>query len=79
VLGGAVNNGGSVVRWAALALSGEDPVDDDAADAVDARLLAEATDVPRGSEGLLCLPYLLGERAPWWRSRPARRVRRAAP
>ena len=23
--------------------------------------------MPVGSEGLLCLPYLLGERAPWWR------------
>ncbi|WP_245900118.1 FGGY-family carbohydrate kinase [Geodermatophilus normandii] len=23
---------------------------------------------PAGSAGLLCLPYLLGERAPWWRS-----------
>ena len=71
VLGGAVNNGGSVVRWASQALAapfdrpmpeGED------ADACDARLLDEAAQVPVGSDGLLCLPYLLGERAPWWRS-----------
>ena len=32
------------------------------------QMLAEAAAVPPGSAGLLCLPYLLGERAPWWRS-----------
>jgi gluconokinase len=71
VLGGAVNNGGSVVRWAGLALAGvpgaEAPEGEDA-DALDAELLEEAASVPPGSEGLLCLPYLLGERAPWWRA-----------
>lgn len=83
VVGGAVNNGGSVVRWAARALAaggdhagtgpgGTEPggadLEGEAADELDARLLAEAADVPAGSGGLLCLPYLLGERAPWWRS-----------
>ncbi|MGY1671533.1 gluconokinase [Geodermatophilus sp. SYSU D00710] len=70
VVGGAVNNGGSVVRWAAQALAaGEGPaLEGEDADALDARLLAEAEEVPAGSAGLLCLPYLLGERAPWWRS-----------
>jgi gluconokinase len=71
VVGGPVNNGGSVVRWAALAFAadgdGAQP-EGEAADELDARLLAEAADVPPGSAGLLCLPYLLGERAPWWRS-----------
>jgi gluconokinase len=71
VVGGAVNNGGSVVRWAAQALAagtgGPAPEGEDA-DALDARLLDEAAGVPPGSAGLLCLPYLLGERAPWWRS-----------
>src|SRR5690606_8611192 len=33
-----------------------------------ATLLQEAESVPAGSAGLLALPYLLGERAPWWRS-----------
>ncbi|GGQ63804.1 gluconokinase [Couchioplanes azureus] len=70
VLGGAVNNAGSVVRWAGqtmadgldrAAAEGED------ADVRDAALLVEAAAVPPGSDGLLCLPYLLGERAPWWR------------
>ena len=29
----------------------------------------EASGVPAGSEGLLFLPYLMGERSPWWNSR----------
>ena len=71
VLGGAVNNGGSVVRWASHALAvepGEPEPQGEEADELDARLLEEAAGVPAGSAGLLCLPYLLGERAPWWRS-----------
>jgi gluconokinase len=77
VVGGAVNNGGSVVRWAAQALAAGPPgsppgpapeLHGQDADDLDARLLAEAEQVPPGSAGLLCLPYLLGERAPWWRS-----------
>jgi gluconokinase len=71
VVGGAVNNGGSVVRWASAALAvepGEPEPQGEEADELDARLLEEAAGVPAGSAGLLCLPYLLGERAPWWRS-----------
>ncbi len=71
VLGGAVNNGGSVVRWAAQAMAagfGRPEPEGEDADLVDAALLEEAAQVPAGSDGLLCLPYLLGERAPWWRS-----------
>jgi gluconokinase len=67
VAGGAINNAGSVVRWASQAFTvfGAGSTDPDE---LDASLLAEAETVPPGSEGLLCLPYLLGERAPWWRS-----------
>ncbi len=71
VLGGPINNGGSVVRWAARALAvqfGVPAPEGEAADECDARLLAEAADAPVGSDGLLCLPYFLGERAPWWRA-----------
>jgi gluconokinase len=71
VVGGAINNGGSVVRWASQALAvhpGEAEPHGEEADELDARLLEEAAGVPAGSAGLLCLPYLLGERAPWWRS-----------
>ena len=67
VLGGAINNAGSVVRWASAALgmvTGD--VHGEALDAADGRLMEEAGQVPFGSDGLLCLPYLLGERAPWW-------------
>ena len=72
VVGGAINNGGSVVRWAAQALAagtrGEPAPEGEDADRLDAALVAEAAEIPAGSAGLLCLPYLLGERAPWWRS-----------
>lgn len=64
VLGGAVNNGGSAVRWAARTMTDGAAHDEDA---TDARLLEEAAAVPPLADGLLCLPYLLGERAPWWR------------
>jgi gluconokinase len=55
VLGGAVSNGAVVGQWASDTFG------------VDvAGLLDEAAAVPPGAEGLLALPYLLGERAPWW-------------
>ena len=67
VVGGPVNNGGIILRWfrdnfaaaekaEALAL-GVDPYD---------ILCEKAATVPAGSESLLFLPYLLGERAPIW-------------
>ncbi|HLL64562.1 MAG TPA: gluconokinase [Micromonosporaceae bacterium] len=77
VIGGAINNAGSVVRWASGAL-GPTPTGpgattpagtaftEEARQAADIALLAEAGAVPPGSDGLLCLPYLMGERAPWW-------------
>ena len=55
VVGGAVSNGGVVAQWAAELL-GTDL----------AELLAEATAVTPGAAGLLALPALLGERAPYW-------------
>ncbi|GAA1338812.1 gluconokinase [Saccharothrix algeriensis] len=55
VLGGAVSNGGVVAQWAAEAFG---------ADVV--TLLDEAAAVPPGASGITALPYLLGERAPWW-------------
>jgi gluconokinase len=71
VIGGAVNNAGSVVRWAGQSFAsgferpGAEGEDEDERDAA---LLMEAQSAPPGSDGLLCLPYLLGERAPWWRA-----------
>lgn len=67
VLGGAVNNGGSVVRWASQVFGTAPPgADGEELDRADGRLLEEAGRIAAGSDGLLCLPYLLGERAPWW-------------
>ncbi|MDF7637048.1 gluconokinase [Leuconostocaceae bacterium ESL0958] len=67
VVGGPVNNGGDVFRWAkdnlfdaeksTAALLGEDAYN----------LMTEiASKVPAGSDGLLFHPYLGGERAPIW-------------
>jgi len=68
-VGGAINNGGIMFRWTRDVLAtleaeegrrkGMDPYD----------FLAElAHEVPPGSEGLVFLPFLLGERAPYWNS-----------
>ncbi|ELP68010.1 gluconokinase [Streptomyces turgidiscabies] len=56
VLGGAVSNAGVVAQWAAESFGGVDVGD----------LLKEAAQVEPGAEGLIALPHLLGERAPWW-------------
>ncbi len=64
VVGGSVNNGGVVLRWAGEALApdlGEDP---------QARLVELAGQAPPGSDGLVMLPYLLAERAPHWSTLP---------
>ena len=71
VIGGAINNAGSVVRWAGETFAGgfdRPAAEGEDADVRDAALLLEAAGVAPGSDGLLCLPYLLGERAPWWRA-----------
>lgn len=62
VCGGAVNNGGIALNWLLKNfLKKENPVGAD----YDA-LFNEIATVPAGSEGLLFLPYLYGERAPLW-------------
>jgi gluconokinase len=60
VIGGAINNGGVVLRWAGEALA------PDLGEHAEAQLVALAEGVPAGSEGLIMLPYLLSERAPRW-------------
>lgn len=67
VLGGAINNGGIILRWlrdnfgqaeqAEAKKLGVDPY---------ALLILAAGKVPAGSDGLILLPLLLGERAPYW-------------
>ncbi|MGC5629189.1 gluconokinase [Georgenia sp. Z1344] len=61
VVGGAISNGGVVARWAAESFL---PQADGTAR--DAEALALAATAPPGSDGLVMLPYLLGERAPLW-------------
>lgn len=67
VIGGPSNNGGTVLRWlrdefcqpeVRLAKQmGVDPYQ---------VMIKAAAEVPLGAEGLLCLPFLSGERAPYW-------------
>ena len=59
VIGGASNNGAVVFEWLKDHFFDEVSYED---------LFKEAASIPLGSDGLLCLPYLLGERAPLWNS-----------
>lgn len=64
VVGGAINNGGITLEWFKNQLLKGAEHEELNIEA----LLAQTRNVPPGSEGLLCLPYLLGERAPHWNS-----------
>ena len=64
ICGGPINNGGVVLKWYAesfLKISLKTPEDYDT-------LLGEIESVPPGANGLIFLPYILGERAPIWNS-----------
>jgi gluconokinase len=63
VVGGAVSNGGAVVRWAGDVF-GRDLRSADGGPPPDAALLELAGQIPAGSDGLVMLPYLLPERSP---------------
>ena len=64
VSGGPTNNGGVIFDWFARQFGDfKNPFDIDQSIQ---ELITEASKVPVGSEGLLFLPYLLGERAPIW-------------
>lgn len=65
VLGGAVNNGGIVLQWFRENFYGAEAATI-SEEALFELLNTEATSVPAGSDGLLFLPYLLGERSPHW-------------
>ncbi len=64
VVGGAVSNGGVVIRWAGDSLAPD--LSAPARGLADEILLSLAGTVPAGSDGLVMLPYLLAERAPLW-------------
>ncbi|WP_407542837.1 FGGY family carbohydrate kinase (plasmid) [Deinococcus radiomollis] len=61
--GGAINNGGLLLDWVRRVWYSE-------LDAHEgfASLLADAEKVPAGADGLTLLPYLTGERSPYWRN-----------
>lgn len=64
VVGGAISNGASVMRWFGATLLPEMAAT--GSDDKDEAVLALAASVPAGSDGVVMLPYLLPERAPLW-------------
>jgi gluconokinase len=65
VVGGAISNGGLVVRWAGRALA-PDLGGESARHHHDEALLELAARAPAGCDGLVMLPYLVAERSPLW-------------
>lgn len=64
VSGGPTNNGGNIFEWFTRQFGDfSNPYDIESSMQL---LIEEASKVPAGSDGLLFLPYLLGERAPIW-------------
>ena len=62
ITGGPINNGGIVIKWLFKTfLNIENPGEKDYEN-----LFQKISTVPAGSDGLILLPYLLGERAPIW-------------
>jgi gluconokinase len=64
VAGGAINNGGLAVRWVREHLLPGPPAPADEFDF--ATLVADARQAPTGSGGLIFLPFMAGERSPFW-------------
>jgi len=64
VSGGPTNNGGVIFEWFAKQF-GDFKIPYDIDYSME-NLIHEASKIPAGAEGLLFLPYLLGERAPIW-------------
>lgn len=62
ISGGALNNGGNAVHWAIKKLKQLPHPDQKDYET----FYGQIGEVPAGSEGLLCLPYFIGERAPVW-------------
>jgi gluconokinase len=60
VIGGASNNGGAILNWFKESFYANEEM---------AGLLSEADSISATAEGLIFLPWLLGERAPIWDSR----------
>jgi gluconokinase len=63
LIGGAINNAGLALSWWRDALNAITP-DDGQVSFGD--LIEKAKEVSAGADGLLCLPFLAGERSPYW-------------
>lgn len=59
IIGGPINNGGSVLKWFIQEILQQD-------ESVFEDLLKKTSSINTGADGLLFLPYLMGERAPIW-------------
>jgi gluconokinase len=64
VCGGATNCGSALLTWF------KNSMDKNAADDIN-EFVKQASKTPAGSDGLLCIPFLLGERAPVYNSNAA--------
>lgn len=69
VTGGAINNGGIIMRWLRdkVCHYSNHRLEDIDIDPYDLMTL-KASKIPAGAEGLLLLPFFTGERAPYWNS-----------
>jgi gluconokinase len=67
VIGGPSNNGGIVLRWLRDEFCHTE-VEQSKVQGVDAYdvMIEQVADILPGAEGLICLPFLSGERAPYW-------------
>lgn len=64
ICGGPINNGGIALQWWLKNITQGKPTEDSYDE-----LFKQVGEVPAGSEGLIFLPYLTGERAPIWDSK----------
>lgn len=67
VIGGPSNNGGIVLRWLRDEFCQAEVMQAKQKDLDPYEvMIKEASDVSLGADGLICLPFLSGERAPYW-------------
>ena len=66
LVGGAINNGGLALTWLRDAFNKmlQSQAKDDRVSFDD--LVASASEIPPGADGLICLPFFAGERSPYW-------------
>lgn len=66
VVGGAINNGGTLLDWFGHNMeAGRVPGESESYGS----FIQDAMSIPAGSNGLLFLPYIYGERSPYWDER----------